>query len=217
MATEEDLWRVRGEDATGPGHPIAFSRLAQAVADGIFGEEVQVRGPGEATWMLVGEHPLLEERLPRPAIVQTRSYQDAEMDMTPMIDVVFQLLIFFMITAAFVVQKTLDLPQSKTDSRPSAPTTMSRLKEDFIVVAIQPGPVITVNEQPVAVDGLAGALRRAARGRDTVEMVLDVDDQVEHETVVQALDAAGEAEIERVMFVRRVGAQGKTGPPANKS
>ncbi len=217
MSTEQALWRVRGEDATGPGHPIEFSRLAQAVADGVFGEEVQVRGPGEAAWMLVGEHPLLEERLPRPAIVRRRSYQDAEMDMTPMIDVVFQLLIFFMITAAFVVQKTLDLPQRKTDGKPPAPTTMSRLKEDFLVVSIRPGPAITVNEQPVALDSLAGALRHAARGRDTVEMVLDVDDQVEHETVVQALDAAGEAEIERVLFVRRVGTEGKAGPPAKPS
>ncbi len=217
MATGTGLWRVRGEDATGEGHPIEFPRLVQAVADGVFGEEVQVRGPTDRSWVIVGEHPLLEEHLPRPAILKKRSHENAEMDMTPMIDVTFQLLIFFMITASFIVQKTLDMPRSKTDEQsPPSSTTMSELKEENIVVVVKGGGTITVNDQPVPIDGLTDALKKAAKGRDTVEMVLDVDDNVDHATTVSVLDAAGGAEIERVMFVRHVGADAKTGPPAGK-
>lgn len=43
---------------------------------------------------------------------------DEEMDMTPMVDVTFLLLIFFMVTASFTLQKSMDLP-TKTQDEPS--------------------------------------------------------------------------------------------------
>ena len=39
----------------------------------------------------------------------------AEMDMTPMVDVTFLLLIFFMVTAAFAMQKSFHVPTPKSD------------------------------------------------------------------------------------------------------
>ena len=36
--------------------------------------------------------------------------EEEEMDMTPMVDVTFLLLIFFMVTAAFSVQKVIEVP-----------------------------------------------------------------------------------------------------------
>ena len=40
---------------------------------------------------------------------------DDELDMTPMVDVTFLLLIFFMITAAFALQKSIEIPKTATD------------------------------------------------------------------------------------------------------
>jgi biopolymer transport protein ExbD len=45
-------------------------------------------------------------------------FTDDEMDMTPMVDVTFLLLIFFMVTASFTLQKSMDLP-TKTQDEPS--------------------------------------------------------------------------------------------------
>src|SRR5687767_4367931 len=45
-----------------------------------------------------------------PVEFKKRAPLDQEMDMTPMVDCVFQLLIFFMVTASFVMQKSLKVP-----------------------------------------------------------------------------------------------------------
>lgn len=60
---------------------------------------------------------LIEER-PRDARLPKRPKrvpQESEMDMTPMVDCVFQLLIFFMLTASFAVQKSLLVPKPTID------------------------------------------------------------------------------------------------------
>lgn len=46
---------------------------------------------------------------------------ETEMDMTPMVDVTFLLLIFFMVTAAFQLQKSIEVPNEKSDEASSAP------------------------------------------------------------------------------------------------
>ncbi len=42
--------------------------------------------------------------------------QEPELDMTPMVDVTFLLLIFFMVTASFAVQRSLDMPRSSQET-----------------------------------------------------------------------------------------------------
>jgi biopolymer transport protein ExbD len=51
---------------------------------------------------------------------------EEEMDMTPMVDVTFLLLIFFMVTAAFSLQKSIEMPRQQTD----APSTQVTDEED---------------------------------------------------------------------------------------
>ena len=61
-----------------------------------------------------------------------------EMDMTPMVDVTFLLLIFFMVTAAFGLQKSYDVP-APDDSRPSTDAvTLEELENDprYIIVRV---------------------------------------------------------------------------------
>lgn len=61
-----------------------------------------------------------------------------EMDMTPMVDVTFLLLIFFMVTAAFGLQKSYDIP-APDDSRPSTESvTLEELENDprYVIVRV---------------------------------------------------------------------------------
>ena len=57
------------------------------------------------------------------------------MDMTPMVDVTFLLLIFFMVTAAFSLQKSIEMPRQQTD----APSTsvVEEESEDLDMVEVQ--------------------------------------------------------------------------------
>ncbi len=61
---------------------------------------------------------------------------------------------------------------------------------------------LTVDGEPVAMADLEDALRAAAEKRDVVEMALTVDDPTRHALVVEVLDAAAGAQIERVHFTR---------------
>merc|ERR1739841_85935 len=58
--------------------------------------------------------------------IDRRRPEFEEMDLTPMVDVTFLLLIFFMITAAFSLQKSIEMPRQQTD----APSTQVTDEED---------------------------------------------------------------------------------------
>src|SRR5437868_4768995 len=115
-------WRFRREDTTGPGRPIPQERLLRAIQEGALGEEDEVRQEQDAAWTKIGEHPYLQEFLPEHGGFRARPSEEAEMDMTPMIDVTFQLLIFFMIAATYVVQKTLDVAKAEADQQGAVAT-----------------------------------------------------------------------------------------------
>jgi len=204
-AQRDDLWRVRGEGAAGEGRSVGFGRLAEAVADGVWDENDQVRGPHDTRWVPLGDHPALEEFLPlRRRLAPPKRGDDPEMDITPMIDVTFQLIIFFMITATFVVQKTMDLPPAESSSESTAPQpTWKDVLQQYIVVDIRGDETITVDNRRHSLAELPGALRTAAETRQVVEMALKVDDDAPHRLVVAVLDAAAGAQIEQVHFARQ--------------
>ncbi|TWT32149.1 ExbD/TolR family protein [Blastopirellula retiformator] len=64
--------------------------------------------------------------------------EEDELDLTPMVDVTFLLLIFFMVTASFALQKTLETPAPRDDSASSSSRTMEELLDDpdYVVVRI---------------------------------------------------------------------------------
>jgi biopolymer transport protein ExbD len=50
-----------------------------------------------------------------------RPFRDGELDMTPMVDVTFLLLIFFMVTASFSLQKSIQMPRQHSDLASTQP------------------------------------------------------------------------------------------------
>jgi biopolymer transport protein ExbD len=73
-----------------------------------------------------------------PIAFRSRTASDSEgMDMTPMVDVTFLLLIFFMVTAAFAIQRSFEMPQPE-NSEPSTNATFEELEQDpdYLLVRI---------------------------------------------------------------------------------
>ena len=200
-----DAWRVRLADDDGEGRRVRFERLTQGIQDGVWGAADQARGPADADWLLIAEHPQLEEFLPPQPLFRGKSADEAEMDMTPMIDVTFQLLIFFMIAATYVVQKTLSLPPLAGDDAASATVTMADLAAQNIIVRVADERTATVDGAAIPLDDLPQALLAAVKRHKHAqpELALDVADEVTNETVVKVLDAAGGAQIEKVHFISR--------------
>lgn len=198
------LWRVRKDGVREPGKAIRFERLSQGISDGVWLDTDEVLAPREQQYRLIGEHPQLAEFVPRRSLFRSKAGEEAEMDMTPMIDVTFQLLIFFMIAATYVVQKTLDMPRPSENEEGATSVTIQQLEKNNIMVRVNRDRSITVQKQPADLNALDKILIQAVKASSGAEMVLDVDDEVDHETVVKVLDAAGAAQIEKVQFVTRV-------------
>jgi biopolymer transport protein TolR len=128
---------------------------------------------------------------PLPSIAGLDSDVTAEINVTPMIDVMLVLLIIFMvITPALGIQATL--PRA----RQSAPQ-----KEDRVTLGIDRYGRFFVDDAPVADAQLEGMLRDQYRRRpDDHILYLEADDGVEYSRVLTAVDAA------RGAGVRRIGA-----------
>jgi biopolymer transport protein ExbD len=129
-----------------------------------------------------------------------------EMDMTPMVDVTFLLLIFFMITASFSIQKSIQRPAQRDDQPSSRPVEVED-KDNPDIVTVQVDEfnafnVITSDwDQPVASkQDLISALDRAhagdASGNVPTKLVVQAHEECMHATVIAALDAGREAKFE---------------------
>jgi biopolymer transport protein ExbD len=196
-------WRIRPAESTHEGRPIPFARLTAGIEHELIGEYDEVRGPGETAFAAVIEHPVMAEWLPPNRRRLGLPAEEAESDMTPMIDVTFQLVIFFMLAATYTIQKTLDLPSSQP-SDTGAAVTLQELEQTNVMVTVARDGAVTVQGKAAPIDNLPDVLRDAIAEMRAAEVVLDVDDEVAHEVVVKVLDAAGAAQAAKVMFVSRV-------------
>ncbi len=111
---------------------------------------------------------------------------NANVDLIPMIDVVFQLVVFFMVSSTFVMTPgiALDLPAASTDEQ----VVMNRL-----VVTVVSRDEIYLNRQDLTFGGLDEALSGLAdeateeNEEGVRSIVLEADKGVEYELVVQVL------------------------------
>ena len=130
------------------------------------------------------------------------SFED--MDLTPMVDVVFQLLIFFMLTASFATLRGLEVPSSDPNqkgARQSIPR--EELESRSIMVYIDERGTVSIDDQPVGdLVRLEDLLRDRMRAERKNEMVIEADDRATHGVVVAVKDAATGAGMERIRLAR---------------
>lgn len=131
--------------------------------------------------------------------------QELSINLTPLIDVVFLLLIFFMVSTTFTreTQLSIDLPEASGEVKQST----SRQVE----IMIDEGGSYRVNGQQL-VDGrmrtLQAAIYKIAAGDTTLPMVITADAQATHESVVKAMDAAGQMGFVHLSITTRQPADG---------
>jgi biopolymer transport protein ExbD len=109
-------------------------------------------------------------------------------NLTPLIDVVFLLLIFFMVSTTFTreTQLSIDLPEASGEPREAT--------DEQIEILIDERGRYRVNGQGL-VDSrmrtLQAAIYKISAGDTTLPMSITADAQAEHQFVVRAMDAAG--------------------------
>jgi biopolymer transport protein ExbD len=117
---------------------------------------------------------------------------DAHLDITPIVDTVFNLLIFFALSLNFIVTPGIkvNLPESSTEE-------IVREKEEIVIV-IKQGNEIFINNSSVSIEQLFLILSESAqRNRETL-IIIQADQEVSHGRVVKVMDTAKRAGLTRL-------------------
>jgi len=142
-----------------------------------------------------------------PVRFTVKRESDEGMDMTPMVDITFLLLIFFMVTAAFSLQKSIEVPSPDQQESAAQARTVEEIEEDddYVIIRIDKDNTVWVNdsEAPSQQEVLV-KLRQAREGvpgsgsKGPTSLLVLANGDARHETVVMALDAGNAVSMENV-------------------
>ncbi|NLG35530.1 MAG: biopolymer transporter ExbD [Lentisphaerae bacterium] len=127
-----------------------------------------------------------------------KNHPDAQLDMTPMIDVVFQLIIFF-ITTVDMESKALE---TKVRMAMSPHGPVEEVKDPrTVVLDVDSKGVVSVMHTPLDDARLYSVLRNAALSSgQTTPVVIRGDAEAKHDQIKRVMDIIGKAGLWKIRF-----------------
>jgi biopolymer transport protein ExbD len=123
--------------------------------------------------------------------------EDEEVNLTPMLDVVFIMLIFFIVTASFVKESGMDV------DRPSAATAV-RKERGNILVAITPTDQIWIDRRQVDIRAVRANIERLHAENPQGAVVIQADRLSKNGLLVEVMDAAKLAGVEKISIAAEI-------------
>jgi len=122
-------------------------------------------------------------------------------NITSLIDVLFLLLIFFMVSSTFVEQPgmKLELPESKSSST-------EKIKE--LILEINADQSMVLNQESVTIESLEDKFKALLPSLEEKSLVLKADKNVPHGTVVRVMDLAKLSGLEKLIIATQVAREG---------
>ncbi|MCE5979884.1 ExbD/TolR family protein [Pseudomonas sp. JR33AA] len=139
---------------------------------------------------------------------RNRQRENVDINLASLIDVVFVLLLFFVVTTTFTreTQLRVELPEATSAER--APADESKLVE----ITISAEGVYSVNNHLLPKSDLATlseAIERESGGDNTLPLAISADGKTPHQAVVTAMDAAGKLGFSQLRMTTVEAAQGR--------
>ncbi len=126
-----------------------------------------------------------------------RKKDDNEINLTPMLDVTFIMLIFFIVTASFVKESGIDV------NRPGA-STAERKERGNILVAISESGEIWIDKRQVDVRAVRANIERLRAENPEGTVIIQADENSRNGMVVKVMDAARQAGVADVSIAASV-------------
>ena len=117
--------------------------------------------------------------------------EESAIDITPMLDVVFILLIFFIVTATFIKEPglTVERPEAVTaDLKPSA----------TILIAIGPDGAIWIDRKKKDIQDVRSTIERLFADNPKGSVVIQADKLAKNAVLIEVMDAAREAKVTEI-------------------
>lgn len=208
-------WQLRHEGSPQAVRDLSAEQIEAGLRDGALEPTDEVRGPGEAAWQALENHPRFAEvaaEVEQPP--RARHEEPTHLDMNALIDVCLVLLIFFILTTTYVttVQKVVEVPTLKMDGSAVQKVSAARVKDKMIRLQASLDSagklVIRLENQTIAAAGADGATLDPAKLREALtpyvqgaerkrEVLLDARD-ITWGTVIAIQDAAKSAGVHTV-------------------
>ena len=117
--------------------------------------------------------------------------EENEINLTPMLDVVFIMLIFFIVTASFIKEAGIDV------DRPDAPTAESQ-DDAAILIAISASDEIWIDRRQTEPNAVRGMIERLHAENPKGSIVIQADEESTNETLIVVMEAAKQAGVSNV-------------------
>lgn len=121
----------------------------------------------------------------------------AEIDLTPMLDVVFIMLIFFIVTASFIKEKSVGVNVPEDNDQPPPPDDESK----NILISVNSTDDIYIDNRRVDIRAVRSLIAQKSAENPEGGVVVRMHEQSTAETYVAIADAAREAKIFNVSLV----------------
>ncbi|MCU0662176.1 MAG: biopolymer transporter ExbD [Myxococcota bacterium] len=121
----------------------------------------------------------------------------AVIELTPLVDIIFQLLLFFLITATYTKNPTLDINLPKAGSK-----SMGTHDKDIMLDVRRDGEVSYEN-QNLSMDALEGLLTAQYASNQDAVVVIRADQASQHGRVVELMDLAKKVGFTRLAIATR--------------
>lgn len=168
------------------------------------------KGPDENEYKEMGwkgfgdDDDVIDEDYEEPATIgKKEKIPEDELDMTPMVDVTFLLLIFFMVTASFSIQKSIEQPPPKTDE-PSDIVQEEDPDKDYVTVLVDQNNTYYVTDRDddevecPSDREMWTRVREAKNSSNVGRMIIRAHVDSMHKKVISAYDAGRVAGIEDI-------------------
>ncbi len=120
-------------------------------------------------------------------LLESQEEEENEINLTPMLDVVFIMLIFFIVTASFIKEAGLDV------NRPDAPVTQSEPEDSNILVLITANDEIWIDRRLIDPRAVRANIERLHAENPDGSVVIQPKRQSTNKALVTVMDAARQA------------------------
>lgn len=117
--------------------------------------------------------------------------EDAQIDMTPMLDIVFIMLIFFIVTTVFVKEAGIEV------NKPDADQAIQPKNANIFIAVTKDGD-IWMDKREIKVESVRANVERLLAEQPTDVVIIQADSDAEHGVVIKVMDQVKAAGIDQI-------------------